>query len=358
MQEIKWQQYPHVAADPATRAFIETQARRQKSPKTVDAYARNLDDLLQAFGDCETTRLIDAGPADIEAYVDGLFTRAPRTPGNKGNVTRLPGSKLASATIQQRIVTARLFFDFCIVRGLRADAQNPVGRGTHAYGEVRPRRGLVPHRQRLAWIPSDDVWEQIVTHLVRHESLRNQVLVLLAYDGALRRQELLGLRRDDIDLAAGLVTVRPEFSKTGVQRTVTFSAVTAVLLTRYLDQDRAHLLAVFGGAVDGPLFLSESQRNPGVPLAIGAFNEIVTRLRQAVGVPQFTPHTLRHLRLTVLQRCNVPLTDIALYAGHASMASTQIYLHMAPAHLARRLNAALAPYDLRLKQIIEEAHNG
>ena len=207
-------------------------------------------------------------------------------------------------------------------------------------------------------IPADDVWAQIVTHLVRHESLRNQVMVLLAYDGALRRQELLGLRRDDIDLADGLVTVRPEFSKTGRQRTVTFSAATAVLLTRYVNQDRAHVLTAFGGAVEGPLFLSESQRNPGAPLAIGAFNDVVTRIRWVVGIPQFTPHTLRHLRLTVLQRCNVPLTDIALYAGHASVASTQIYLHMTPVSLARRLSIALAPYDLRLTQIIEEAYNG
>ena len=147
MQEITWHQYPHVAADLAPRAFIETQARRQKSPKTVDAYARNL---LETFGNTATTRLSDAGLADIEAYVDGLFTRAPRTPGNRGNITRLTGPTLASATIQQRIVTARLFFDFCIVRGWRADGQNPVARGTRGYGDARPRRGPFPYRQRVA----------------------------------------------------------------------------------------------------------------------------------------------------------------------------------------------------------------
>jgi integrase/recombinase XerD len=355
MQAIKWHYYPYVAAHPTARAFIESQARRQKSPKTVDAYARNVDDLMQAFDSADPDRFINATLEDIEGYVDGLSTRLPRTAGHKAKITRITKTKLSPATIQQRIVTARLFFDFCIVRGQRSDQQNPVPRGSRGIGDERPRRGPFVRRQRLAWIPPDDVWERIVTHVVLHESLRDQLLVLLAYEGALRRQELLGLRRDDLDLGAGLVTIRPELSKTGIRRTVTFSSATGLLLTRYLGQDRAHLLATFGGVDEGPLFLSESQRNPGVPLAIGAFNDVIARIRRTLNVPQLTPHTLRHLRLTVLQRSNVDLQDIALYAGHASVASTQIYLHMAPTHLARRIAAALAPYDRRLTQLVEEA---
>jgi len=358
MHPIKWQYYPGVAEHPTARAFVESQARRQKSPKTVDAYARNLEDLLRAFAGADPNRFVEASLDDIDAYIDGLSTRAPRTPGNKANITRITGTKLSPATIQQRIVTARLFFDFCIVRGFRADTQNPVPHGSRRYGGERPRRGPFVRRQRLAWIPPDDVWERIVTHIVQRESLRDQVLVLLAYDGALRRQELLGLRRDDIDLEAGLVTVRSELSKTGLRRTVTFSAATGALLTRYLRQDRAHLLAAFGGEVDGPLFLSESQRNPGAPLAIGAFNDVIARIRRRLELPQLTPHTLRHLRLTVLQRCGVDLQDIALYAGHASVASTQVYVHLAPTHLATLLGAALAPYDRRMRQIIDEASDG
>lgn len=355
MQDIKWHHYPRVAAHPAARAFIESQARRQKSPKTVDAYARNLEDLLRAFAGADASRLIDAGPDDIDAYVDGLSTRLPRTRGNKAKITRIGGTKLSPATIQQRIVTARLFYEFCIVRGLRADTRNPVPRGSQGRGDERPRRGPYPRRQTSVWIPPDDVWERIVGDVIRREGLRNQVMVLLAYDGALRRQELLGLRRDDLDEAAGLATIRPELSKTGLRRTVAFSAPTGALLARYLRQDRAHVLAAFGGDDAGPLFLSESQRNPGAPLAIGAFNDVIARLRRRVGVPQLTPHTLRHLRLTVLRRCGVDLQDIALYAGHARVASTQIYLHLAPTHLARRIGEALAPYDRHMERVIAEA---
>jgi len=354
MQEITWPYYPRVAAHPVARAFVESQARHHKSPKTVDAYARNLDDLLQAWAGREPDGLLEAGPEAIEVYIDGLSTRAPRTPGNKTRITRLTGTMLAPATIQQRVVTVRLFFDFCIARGFRADPQHPVPRGRQGYGRVPPRRGPFPQHRHLAWIPPDDVWERIVTHVVRHESLRNQVMVLLAYDGALRRQELVGLRRDDLDLGAGLVTVRSALSKTGLQRTVTFSAATGALLTRYLHQDRAHLLAAFGGHEEGPLFLSESPRNPGAPLCLGSFNDVIARIRQAVGVPQLTPHTLRHLRCTVLKRCNVELQDIALYAGHVSVVTTQLYIHLAPSRLATVIREKTAPFDARMHRLLRE----
>jgi len=77
MHPIKWQYYPGVAEHPTARAFVESQARRQKSPKTVDAYARNLEDLLRAFAGADPDRFVEASLDDIEAYIDGLSTRAP-----------------------------------------------------------------------------------------------------------------------------------------------------------------------------------------------------------------------------------------------------------------------------------------
>jgi hypothetical protein len=106
MQEIQWQYYPHVAENPITRAFIESQAKRQKRPKTVDAYARNLEDLLRAFTEFNFD-LVEAGPDHLETYIDNLYYRAPVRPRNKA--TSQPGEKLSPNTIHQRIVTARLF---------------------------------------------------------------------------------------------------------------------------------------------------------------------------------------------------------------------------------------------------------
>ncbi|GAC1401563.1 MAG: site-specific integrase [Chloroflexota bacterium] len=355
--EVRWALYPRVAAQAVTRAFILSRAW-DSAPKTVDAYARNLEDLLRFFGDAPLERVLGATPDDLQAYVHDLRTRPPATKQTMTVPVRHSGSGtlLAAATIEQRVVTARLFYEYLIYGGHRQERLNPVRRGAQGDGRSRPRRGAVRRQQtRLPWIPSDAQWEQIIRHLAQQAAGRDLCLVLLAYEGALRRQEVVHLRLDDIDWGAGLVTIRPELSKTGLQRAVTLSAVTATLLERYLATERALLLATYGGDRAGPLFLSVSSRNPGVPLQSGAFNDIIEHLRTDVGMPQLRTHTFRHLRCTVLRRCGVDQQDIARYAGHASVASTQLYLHLAPSLLARSIAMATAPYDARMQRLITEA---
>src|SRR6266567_9348680 len=350
MQEIQWQYYPHVAEHPITRAFIESQIKRQKRPKTIDAYARNLEDLLRAFAGFGNANLIEAGPDLLEDYIDNLYHRAPARIRNK--ITSQPGEGLSPNPIHQRIVTARLFYDFCIYRGYRQDKTNPLPRGSLGYGDMPPRKGVVAHQQRLPWIPSDSAWEALITHLMLHASIRNQLMILLAYDGALRREELVSLRVDDFDWSARFITVRPETSKSGFQRTVTYSRSTSDILTRYLWNERANILAAFGGDQKGPLFLSESNRNAGCAITLGTFNDVIERLRVAVDLPYLTTHTFRHLRCTVLKRCGVDLQDIALYAGHQSVATTQIYIHLAPVELNKRIREATAPFDARMERLV------
>jgi integrase/recombinase XerD len=354
MATIDWRACPRVAAHPAARAFVEALAKRQKAPKTIDAYARNLEDLLATWPDAPPERAVNATAADVDAYLERLFARGPAYPGT--TVVHLTGRGLADATIQQRLVTARLFFDFCVHRDLRTDPRNPVPRGR--WRGARSVRGLVPRRARLPWIPTDAQWRAIVLDLFRHEPRRNQALVLLAYDAALRRQEVLGVRLEDVDWATGLVHVRAEHAKGGRARRVPLGAATERLLLLYVRTDRAHLLAAFGGEAAGPLFLSESPRNPAAPLRPGAFNDVVVGLRARLGLPQLHPHTFRHLRCTVLKRCGVALDDIALFAGHASLDSTRLYLHLAPTDLGRRIREATAAFDAHLGRLIEEQTHG
>ncbi len=185
-----------------------------------------------------------------------------------------------------------------------------------------------------------------------YESTRNQLMILLAYDGALRREELVSLRVDDFDWSARFVTIRPETSKSGWQRTVTYSHSTAALLNRYLWDERTNILAAFGGDKNGPLFLSESNRNAGCAITLGTFNDVIEHLRVVVDLPHLTTHTFRHLRCTVLKRCGIDLQDIALYAGHKSVATTQIYIHLAPSELNKRIREATVPFDARMERLI------
>ena len=108
----------------------------------------------------------------------------------------------------------------------------------------------------------------------------------------------------------------------------------------------------------GPIFLSESTRNPGRPLTSGAFDEIIERVRERVGLPALTPHTLRHQRCTILKRAGVSLEDIALIAGHKSTETTRLYIHLAPSELSRRMRAKVEPFDAAIEALVKQVQPG
>src|SRR5258708_30406631 len=105
-------------------------------------------------------------------------------------------------------------------------------------------------------------------------------------------------------------------TKGGGVRHVSVSACILGLVRDYLEGNRRALIAAYDGDDSGLIFLSESTRNPGCPLSVGAFDEIVEQVREKVGLSALTPHTLRHQRCTLLKRAGVDLDDIALFAGH------------------------------------------
>lgn len=359
-QEVKWEHYPQVAAHPAARSFVERLILKGKRPKTMDAYARAVEDLLMYFSERDPERLLEADEADLDGYIASLKHADPKKRGRGGmiedqvKIRYLTGRKLSDNTIAQRIVACRLFYDFLVRKSLRTDPINPIARGNAGQDGQRPVRGPVSKRQRLPWVPSDEVWYRFVNHVLFEEDARTKAMILLAYDGALRREELMSLRVDDIDWARGIITIRPETSKGERMRHVPVSASVLHLIRHYIESDRLALIAAYDGEDTGPIFLSESTRNPGRPLAVGAFDEIVERVRDRVGLPALTPHTLRHQRCTMLKRAGVSLDDIALFAGHKHVNSTRLYIHLAPVELSQRIRTKVEPFDAPIRAFVEQ----
>ena len=358
--EIAWAYYPRVAAHPAARAFVERLQLQGKRPKTVDAYARSIEDLLAYFSMLGPKRLVEADEADLEGYIAHLKRRGPKSRGQAGmiedhtRILNITGRRLSDNTIALRVVACRLFYEFLIRKRLRTDPINPIARGNAGRNGQRPVRGPAPKKARLPWVPSDEVWNQFLTHVVTQEDARTRAMILLAYDAALRREELMSLRVDDIDWARGLVTIRPETTKNGRMRYVPVSAAVLHLVRQYIEGDRRALIAAYDGEDLGLIFLSESTRNPGCPLVIGAFDEIIERVREQVGLRALTPHTLRHQRCTILKRAGVSLEDIALLAGHKSTDTTRLYIHLAPTELSDRIRTKVEPFDASIRRLVEQ----
>jgi len=212
----------------------------------------------------------------------------------------------------------------------------------------------VTKHQRLPWLPPDEVWENFIHHVLLNEDGRTQAMILLCYDAALRREELMSLRVDYVDWLHEIVTIRPDTTKGGRMRHIPISTAVLHLVRHYLEGDRRTLIAAYGGDENGPIFLSESTRNPGRPLAVGAFDEIMEQVRGKIGLPALTPHTLRHQRCTTLKRAGVSLDDIALIAGHKSTETTRLYIHMAPTELSKRIRTKVEPFDAPIRLLIHQ----
>lgn len=343
MREVRWAFYPHVAAYEAARTWLQIQANLQLAAKTIDAYGRSLDDYLA----CCTRVGIDptiATRADIATYVDDL-TRRPHL-GRRTTLYLHSGAGLSNATMQLRLTAVRLFYDYLMESGRRAD--NPVGRGQYTPGKGfygKRDRGLIPHYEKIPWLPGDDQWEALLA-AAQAEPVRDRLMLVLAYEGALRRRELLSLEVGDIAFPHGQITIRPEVAKNRCGRVVFFGPVSAHLLRTYLWQ-RRHL-----GVRSGPLFISDSNRNRGQPLSESMWNKIIARIAMRAGVPQFTPHTLRHLRLTHMARCGMDINAIALYAGHRSIATTRLYIRLSGVEIAAQVRTAMHAVDEQLHRLL------
>ena len=302
-----------------------------RAPRTIDAYARGLGEYLLM---CEREGVdpVAANRAHVAVFVRELTSR----PSLRGaNVVAIDsGAGLANATIQQRLVPVRLFYDFLMEEGLRES--NPVGRGRYTPGGRAggAQRGLVPRLTRLPWIPSEMEWLRLLEE-ARREPARNRLMLALAYDAALRREELCSLRTDDVDPAHRTLRVRAETTKNRLERVVPYSASTGVLLSQYL----AHRATV--SRARGPLFLSESRRNRAQPLSLWTWSKVVRRIALASGVERFSTHTTRHLCLTDLARMGWEVHAIAAFAGHRHTDSTLRYIHLSGRELAEKLNQGM-----------------
>jgi integrase/recombinase XerD len=357
-EDVRWDLYPHVATHSHAKTFIQWLVLNARRPKTIDAYARAIDHFLKAGPEPE--QLIEANEADLLSYLASLKQRVPLrrkyafSPDAHGETSPSVHATLSDATIAQRVIALRLFYDFLIRHQVRSDQINPLPRGSlGAYG-TPPKRGLVPLLPHVPWTPSENEWKRFVLHVVAQANARNRALLILTYDTALRREEVMSLREDDIDWQRALVHVRAETSKSGRNRSVPFSGFTERVLKHYLATDRHMLVTTYHAEEHGPLFLSESTQNPGKPLAPGALNDIIEELRVCLHLPQLTPHTLRHYRLTTLKRAGVALDDIALFAGHKDLETTRLYLHIAPVELAREVRERTKPFDAFMARLIQE----
>jgi site-specific recombinase XerD len=149
---------------------------------------------------------------------------------------------------------------------------------------------------------------------------RDRALLALALQTGLRVSELIGLSRGDIVLGAG-AHVRCT-GKGHKERATPIRKDSVKMLRDWLTER--------GGAETDPVFVSNRNQR----LSRDAVEQIVRRHVQASSVrcpslkkKRVTPHVLRHSAAMQLLQNGVDRTVIALWLGHESVETTQMYIH-------------------------------
>jgi site-specific recombinase XerD len=276
-------------------------------------------------------------PADVLAFI--TVQRTGRAGEHGALQPAEPGlAGVSGATVRRRLSVVSGFFAFLQARG--DVAANPVPRGLPTRRErSRPRQGvpLVRATRRLPRILSPAEVDALTGALRTH---RDRAMVAAMVFGGLRRCEVLGLRLEDLHAAERRVFITE--GKGGRQRLIPVSGRFFAAVAAYLDGERPP------GARSDRVFLVLKGPHRGQPLSVRGMDEVLTAARRRAGLEHATCHELRHTCLTRLREAGMALEAVQAQAGHASIESTRIYLHLADDWLAAQYRKAAEVIDAQV----------
>ncbi|MGJ8560047.1 MAG: tyrosine recombinase XerC [Litorimonas sp.] len=299
---------PNIPADDVRATFLGHLAgERRLSPKTVEAYGRDIRDfqsfLSRHLGEPAGLRaLATLAPTDFRAYL-----------------AHRRGGGLGSASVQRLLSALRTFYRYLERRWDVANSAIALIKGPRAKRPVPKALSIEGAKDLVQAGAHTDDWIQA----------RNSAVLCLAYGAGLRISEALSLTTDALPLRDTIMIV----GKGGKSRLVP-------LLPAVRDAV-AHYVALCPHPLepDTPLFRGAR----GGALGPRTVQGEVQRLRGALGLPETaTPHALRHSFATHLLAGGGDLRTIQQLLGHASLSTTQRYTDV-DAERLRAVHAAAHP---------------
>jgi site-specific recombinase XerD len=275
-------------------------AQRKASPHTIAAYAQTFR-LLARFAQ----RRLETPPSKLAlAQLDAPFLASFLDDLEAG---RSNGARSRNA----RLAAIRSFYHYAAM-------------------EMPQQAALI---QRVLAIPYKRLARPLVGYLARDEveallasvdqstrlGRRNHAILLVAVQTGLRLSEITGLRRKDVSLGTG-AHVRCE-GKGRKERCTPLTKATVAALKAWAGEQN--------GTEESFLFPNAS----GSRLSADAIQHLVARQVAAaqqkcpsLATKRVTPHVLRHTAAMELLQAGVDRSMIAIWLGHESLDTTQIYL--------------------------------
>jgi len=295
-----------------TEAFLEMMAaERAAALNTLTAYGRDLAD-AQGFLARSGRDLASATAEDIEAYFADLGARG-----------------MASATAARRRAAVRQLYRFVLGEGWRADDPS---RRVEAPRKGRPLPKVLTRQEVDALIAAAGAGDGAT-------GARLGAMVELLYASGLRVSELVALPLAALASDPAYLIIK---GKGGKDRLAPLNAAARTAVKAYLAH-RATFLpkgAPKGSGANPWLFPSRGKAGR---LTTRRFAQLLDDAALAAGIDRakVSPHVLRHAFATHLLEGGADLRVVQTLLGHADIATTQIYTHVA---------------QDRLREVVETKH--
>ena len=291
-----------------TEAFLEMMAvERAAARNTLVAYARDLAD-ASGFLAARGRDLGQASAEDVEAYFAALGARG-----------------LSAATAARRRSAVRQFYRFVLGEGWRADDPS--------------RRVEAPKKGRsLPKVLSREEMDRLIAAAGAGEAaqgVRLACMIELAYASGLRTSELTGLTLAALARDPAYLIVK---GKGGKERLAPLNETARAAVKAYLAVRPGFLPR--GQKANPWLFASRGRTGRLTPRR---FAQLLDEAAAAAGIDpaRVSPHVLRHAFATHLLEGGADLRVVQTLLGHADIATTQIYTHVA---------------DDRLREVVATKH--
>lgn len=307
----------------------------------VAARARPNTVLATAFDLKVFFEVVAEEPEDVVTEDVLGFIRAQRKPRRGATVVRIEDGEagLSSRTIKRRLASISGLYEYLLIRGVvRA---NPVPRGLSTRSPGRAARG-VPLIRAPRTLPRVIDPGQVDAFVAALRTDRDRAIVAAMLLGGLRRCEVLGLRLEDLNPGERRLFIAE--GKGGHQRIVPVSSRFFTAAACYLERERPD------GCATDRLFVVLKGPRRGQPLSAAGLDEIVSGARRRAGITHLTCHQLRHTCFTRLREAGMALEAIQAQAGHRSIESTRLYLHLANDWLAGEYRRAVEAIDAQAAQ--------
>lgn len=303
----RWRMHSHVDA-----YLDHLRVERGLSANTLEAYARDLDKFTTftekaLAGRSGDVRELDAG--DVSAFVVELSKAGLSARSSARHLSAVRG--FARFLVRERLIPVD---PTTLVDMPRLSRKLPVFLSIDEVG-------------RLLAAPETST----------PRGLRDAAMITLMYASGLRVSELVGLQLGELDAQRGTVT---PLGKGGKRRVIPVADRALALVARYLEEARPLALAkavakhgTTGKATkkaEATVFLSPR----GAPFSRMGFFKILRVHLLTAGISRpISPHKLRHSFATHLVAGGADLRAVQTMLGHADIATTEIYTHVARDHV-------------------------